>query len=189
MILYPTETVYGIGVDVFDEQSLTQLFVSKGRDERKTVSWLVRDIEDVARYAEVSTLTHRIAETFLPGPLTVVLPAKDIVPQNLRAEDGTVGFRISSDVVAQKVIAEHWQKHATPLTCTSANVSGLPTLSTPEEIIEQFTLHSPQFAGFTTVYDDGPRKAPASTIVRVVDDTLTIIRPGSISEAQLQTIL
>lgn len=185
MILYPTETIYGLGVNALDDGEVDVLFVLKGRDERKTVSWLVRDIEDIRLYAEVSDRTVKIASRFLPGPLTLVLPAKDTVPTSRQAEDGTVGFRISSDPIAQKLISDFWNKHQAPLTCTSANVSGAQSEKTPDKIIEQFQQHHPTFRGFDEVIDDGERNGLASTIVKIIGEEITIIREGSISAADI----
>ena len=96
--------------------------------------------------------------------------------------DGTLGFRISADHIAGRVIAEFMAEHDAPLSCTSANVSGLPTLATPGEILAQF---GPKQTHITTVCDDGPRTGLATTIVRVVRGQMTIIRQGTITKEQL----
>jgi L-threonylcarbamoyladenylate synthase len=179
MILYPTETIYALGVNALDENELAALFAFKGRDERQTVSWLVRDMADVANYAEVSEVAARLAARFLPGPLTLVLPAKSTVPTSRSAPDGTIGFRISPDPVAQRVIVEFMAIHDAPLTCTSANLSGLPTLRTPQEILKQF---GDKASRIDTVIDDGIRAGAPSTVVRVIGDTVEVLREGAIAK-------
>ncbi len=187
MILYPTETLYAIGVNALDEREITKLYELKERDkENKPSSWLVRNMEDIEKYAVVTPKVVKIAERFLPGSLTLVLEAKNTVPEFRRKDANEVSFRISSDPVAQKLIAEYMEKHDAPLTCTSANVSGLATLSTVGEILQQF---GPRAHMITKVIDGGPRKGLASTIVRVVDDEITILREGEILEAQIREIL
>lgn len=178
MILYPTETIYALGVNALDDEALSQLFWLKGRDERKTVSWLVRDMADMAQYAIVDETAAKIAKQFLPGPLTLVLTAKDTVPSSRSASDSTIGFRISSDPLAIKVIVDFMKEHNAPLTCTSANISGLQTQSLPEDILKQFGQKADVI---NRVYDDGVRLGQASTVVRIVNNQVTLLREGSIS--------
>lgn len=189
MILYPTETLYALGVNALDESEIAKLFQLKGREKTKVVSWLVRDIEDIAHYGELAPLAHILAETFLPGPMTLVLRAKDIVPVDLRGPEGTVSFRISPDPVAQKVIADFMAEHDAPLTCTSANVSGQPTLPTPQEIMEQFKEYNRPYSTVNRTIDDGPRTGAPSTVVRVIGETVEILRAGAISEADINKVL
>lgn len=178
MILYPTETIYGLGVNALDDVALQALFALKGRDESKTVSWGVRDLADVDRYAEVSETARRLAATYLPGPLTLVLPAKDTVPASRRADDNTIGFRLPSDPVAQQVIAQFMEEHDMPLTCTSANVSGQPNCPSPAAILAQFTDVGRDVGVITEIYNDGPRQGDASTVVRVIGDQVEVLRQG-----------
>ena len=182
IILYPTETLYALGVNALDEASVQKLYALKGRDGSNPASWLVRSMEDVEKYAEVGEVAAKIAKQFLPGALTLVLPTKDTVPVWTKAGDGTIGFRISSDPRTQKLITDYMEEHDAPLTCTSANVSGSPTFSTPGEILQQFGSGAKDI---TSVMDDGPRKSLASTIVRIIDDEVTVLREGSISEEEI----
>jgi len=190
MILYPTETIYALGVNALDDESLGRLFLLKGRDERQTVSWIVRDIEDIAHYAELSELAEKLIKEFLPGPLTIVLPAKNTVPASRQAPDNTVGFRISPDPIAQSLIADFMAKHDAPLTCTSANISGLPTAPTVPEILEQLRhRHRTNTPIDWSIYDDGPRVGAPSTVVKVMADDVTIIREGAIAGSDIMNSL
>lgn len=186
MILYPTETLYALGVNALDEAALSKLFELKERNESQTVSWAVRDLDDIRRFAEMSDTAEKIAEAFLPGQLTLVLPAKETVPVHRSAPDRTVGIRIPADPTAQKLIADFMEKYDAPLTCTSANVSGAPTLPTPGEILQQF---GPKAGMIDDILDDGPRKGLASTVVRVIGDTYSVIREGEISEWDIKKAL
>lgn len=183
MILYPTETLYALGVNALDLQEIAKLYVLKGRDESKPSSWLVRSLADIEKYAEVSEVAAKIAMQFLPGQLTLVLRARNTVPEYRRKFENEVSFRISSDPVAQKVIAEFMEEYDAPLTCTSANVSGLSTLGTAGEILQQFGEKAKMI---TKIIDDGPRKGLASTIVRVIGDEVTILREGEITEDEIR---
>lgn len=186
VILYPTETIYGLGVHALDVEALKVLFAIKGRDAAQTASWLVRDIADIERYAEIGDTARRVAEHFLPGPLTLILKAKASVPNTCIAPDGTIGFRISSDSVTQKLIAEYMAAHDAPLTCTSANLHGKVPQATTEEILTQL---GDRVAHITQVVDDGPRQGAASTVVRILDDTIEIIREGAITESNIKAYI
>lgn len=183
MILYPTETIYALGVNVLDEAAVRELRELKGRGaDKKGESWLVRDITDIERFGILSPRARAIATRFLPGPLTLVLEAKDTVPEYRRHQDGEVSFRISPDLVAQEVINRFMETYDAPLSCTSANVSGLPTLPTPEEILIQFNEKAELI---DEVVDDGPRQGVASTVVKVVGDDVQILREGAIPASVL----
>jgi len=186
MILYPTETLYALGVNALSETECQKLFELKERESGKASSWLVRSIADIERYAGVSAVARTIAEHFLPGELTLILPAKDTVPLFRRGKENEVSFRISADPKAQELISDFMEKHDAPLTCTSANVSGSPTLSTPSEILQQF---GPKANMIDEIIDDGPRKGLASTVVRVMGDEYTVLREGEISEWDIKKVL
>lgn len=186
MILYPTETLYALGVNALDERALKVLFKLKGREAGKTSSWLVRSLVDITEYANLSSKAETIANHFLPGPLTLVLPVKDSVPDFAASADRTVGFRISSDPMAQAIVEAFMSEYKAPLTCTSANVSGAPTLPTVGEILQQFAARAKLIG---EVHDDGPRKGLASTVVKVVGSEVTILREGSMAERDILAVL
>lgn len=173
VILYPTETVYALGVNPFNEFAWRQMCDVKGRPDRKPCSWLVKDVEAIRKFAVIPDYAEEIMEKYLPGPLTIIFKAKEVVPVYAQAADGTVSFRVSSDEVARKLVSELDY----PLTCTSANLHRAETLSTPEEILLQLGQES---ALVTTVYDDGPRTGSPSTVVRCVGESLEILRQGAI---------
>ncbi len=185
IILYPTETLYALGVNALDEAAVEQLFALKGRDMLQHSSWLVRDVEDLKKYAHVPSKAEKIIEKFLPGSLTLILNANDKVPDFRRGTENEISFRISSDPLTQKIIEAFMEENDAPLTCTSANVHGAPTFSTPGEILQQFGEKAQRIE---KIYDDGPRKALASTIVRIIDDTVTILREGDISEEEIRRV-
>lgn len=182
MILYPTETLYALGVNALDKEELADLYELKGRSSSKVSSWLVRNIDDIASLAEVGDVAGRIARHFLPGPLTLVLKTKSSVDQSLVAPDGTIGFRISSDPQAANTIAAYFAEYQAPLTCTSANLSGEKTMPTPEQILKQFGEKS---SVIDQVVDDGERSGLASTVIKVVDGEVEILRAGAVPAADI----
>lgn len=186
MILYPTETVYGLGVNALDSDEILKVYKLKGRSAEKMVSWLVRDISDIERYVILSKQARLIAETFLPGKITLVLPVRrEVVPKSVLESD-SIGMRISSDKNAQKLISEFMEEHNAPLTCTSANVSGQPTLATPDEILTQFGNLASMI---DTVIDDGPRLGTPTTVVKVIGDKVDIIREGEVTRDMIVGVL
>lgn len=182
MILYPTETLYALGVNALDAIELQKLYELKGRDSSKVASWLVRDVSDIERYAEFGEVAAKIAAQFLPGPLTLVLTVKETVPDELVAADRTIGFRISPDPMAQTIINAFMTEYNAPLTCTSANVSGQPTMQTVPEILQQFGERADMI---DEIHDDGSRKGLASTVVRVIGEEVEVIREGAIPAAAI----
>jgi len=186
MILYPTETIYGLGVNALDYDAITELFAFKGREAWKSVSWLVGDIADISRYADVSEVAEQLLTRYLPGSVTFVLPAKKRYEKYSLQDDKTLSFRISSDPVAQQLIEDYMAKYDAPLTCTSANVSGLETAPCPEGILRQFKEADADVSNLTVV-DDGPRTGQGSTVVRIVGGQVDILRQGS-TRIDLQNI-
>lgn len=186
IILYPTETLYALGVNALDTDALRELFLLKGRDAEQVASWLVRNVADIQRYAELPPKAAKIVRKFLPGSLTLVLKVHPYLSDKVVAPDRTIGFRISSDPMTEKLIEAFMEEYDAPLTCTSANVSGAPTFATPGEILQQFGEKAQMIE---EIHDDGPRKALASTVVRVIGDSVIVLREGSISEADIQNAL
>ena len=184
IILYPTETIYGLGVNALDDKAIEALSQLKQRDISQTMSWLVRDINDIGRYAELSPTAMNIAQKFLPGPLTLVLPAKATGPLHSIAADGTLGFRVSCDPQAQALIETFMAEHNAPLTCTSANVHGLEPQTTTTDILTQFDSEADKI---TKVLDGGARDNIASTVVRVIDDSVEVLREGGIDRSAIES--
>lgn len=186
MILYPTETLYALGVNALAPEELEKIYILKERDRSKISSWLVRSIDDIERYAHIPETARRIAEAYLPGSLTLILKARDFVSDAVLAHDRTIGFRVSSDPFAQSLVTEFMEEYMAPLTCTSANLSGAPTLPTIGEILQQLGSRARMV---TKIIDDGPRKGLASTIVRVVGNDVAILREGEILERDVVALL
>ena len=186
VILYPTETLYAIGVNALDFNELQKLYTLKGRGAEKVATWLVRSIADIERYAEIPEKAMKIAQQFLPGSLTLVLKVRDDIDSNVVAPDRTIGFRVSDDPMSEKIIGAWMEEYDAPLTCTSANVSGAPTYSVPGEILQQFGQKAQMIE---EIHDDGPRKGLASTVVRVIGDTVEVLREGVISEQDIYRVV
>ena len=177
-LAYPTETFYGLGVDIRREAALKKLFALKGRDSEKTVSVLVSSLEELkSLVSELSVKSLKIISSFLPGPLTLVLPARAGLSPRLLSERAYVGIRWSSHPLAQRLV----QEFGAPITTTSANLSGKPAASGPAELEEYF-------GGSSDLAWLNGGKLPASkgsTVVKVENESLKLIREGEIAFAEI----
>lgn len=178
IVLYPTDTIYGLAVDATNARALRNLRELKGREAKKPVSIVVPSIEAIGTYGVMNDASRALAERFLPGALTLVLPAKDAVPSELVLAGG-VGIRIPDDPFCL-ALARTFGK---PYTATSANRSGREPGSTVESILTQFGSGA---HGIDLVIDDGERKGRmASTVVTTVSGTPYVLREGAISRETL----
>ncbi len=182
IILYPTDTVYGLGVDATDPESVSRLRDLKGREDLKPISIMVKDIDMLEEYAHVTPLANRLIEKFLPGKMTLILNVKGSLPEELTAGTGTIGVRIPKHMLCVRLVEELGR----PLTATSANVSGQKTESSVEKILAQF---GEKASWITKVYDLGelPESAP-STVVDARGETPIIIREGAISREEIFSV-
>ncbi len=181
ILAYPTETLYGLGVDPFREESLERLGRVKGRPAGSPISVLVRDLamlQDLVQ--EIPQPALRLIKTFLPGPLTVVLPARAHLPRLLTGGTGKVGVRISS----HPLLTHLFTRYPFPITTTSANPSGQPNVSQADQILAYF----PQ--GIDCILDAGPVTGGiGSTVVDVSEERPLILREGAITAEQIEKAL
>lgn len=176
-IVYPTETFYALGVDALSPDALERLFEIKGREPGKPVALIAADAAmafSVAR--EVPAQARALAETFWPGPLTLVLPACDGIPAALIGADGGVGVRVSSHPIARALAAGLRR----PITATSANLAGKPPA------VDLITARR-GLGDRIKVFVEGGRLTGGtpSTVVAVGRDGMRMLRPGAISEGEL----
>lgn len=180
IVVFPTETVYGIGANALNENAIKKLYDIKKRPLNKPISLLVNSIDMIEQVAkDITKLDYALIKTFFPGPLTIILKKKNIVPNIVTANQDTVGIRMPANEIALKLIGYVGSPIATP----SANISGKPSGINLKDIMEDFDGKVDCFI------DDGPSKIGlASTIVQVVDGIPHILRQGSISEKQIKEV-
>lgn len=120
-IVFPTDTLFGLGVSVLHAPSPDILYAIKHREKKKPIAWLVGGVEDLERYGKmVPDFAFALARTFWPGPLTIIVKASDEVPATFCSEEGTIGLRMPANETARALIREL----GCPLATTSANISG-----------------------------------------------------------------
>jgi len=172
IIVYPTETFYGLGADATNEKAIKKIFAVKGRDFKNPISLIISKPEDI--YPLVQDITEsaeKLMAAFWPGALTIVFAASDKVSSMLTAGTGKIGLRISSHPIANAIT----QKLKRPLTATSANLSGVPECSMASDVISQIGNK------IDAILDWGktPGNKP-STIIDVTCNPPAILREGAV---------
>ncbi len=175
LVVFPSDTVYGLLVDATQERSVQKLIEFKNRPPGKAISVFVRDIEMIATYAVVNKQQKTLLETILPGPFTVALQSKHLLVSELESEAGTLGLRIPDYALVNELV----QAYGSPITATSANLGG----SNPHYSIESFLHQLPKKKEdlIDLIVDAGklPRNKP-STVVDLTGDETKTLREGEI---------
>jgi L-threonylcarbamoyladenylate synthase len=180
LVVYPTETFYAIGADAFSSSALSRLFQLKGREAGRPVGLIAADAAmafSVAR--EIPADTRRLADAFWPGPLTIVMPAREEIAPELAGPDG-VGVRVSPNPIARALSAGLGR----PITATSANLSGEPPASTLDQA-------RAGLGAKVKVYLEGGKLTASSpsTVVAVGGSGWKMVRIGAISEDRIAAAL
>ena len=178
IVVFPTETVYGIGTNGLDEQAVKKLYNVKQRPFNKPISLLVSNMEMVDMIAkDITEIEYKIMEKFFPGPLTIILKKKDLVPNIVTSGQDTVGVRMPSGEIARKLL----EFAGVPIATPSANITGEPSGTNLQEIKKHFE-------GKVDYYIDGGESelGVSSTIVQVIDEKPQILRQGSITLEQIE---
>ena len=180
IVVFPTETVYGIGANGLDENAVKKLYEIKQRKLNKPISLLVSSIDMINEIAkDITELEYALIKKFFPGPLTIILKKKDIVPNIVTANSDTVGIRMPANEIAIKLI----EYSKVPIATPSANISGKPSGTNLQDIMKDFDKKVDCFI------DNGPSKIGlASTIVQVIDGVPHILRQGSITEKEIKKV-
>jgi len=181
VIVYPTETFYGMGADALSSAALDRLFALKGREPGKPVALIAADARSAFELArEVPEAARRLADAFWPGPLTLVLPARDNLPEPLIGPDGGVGVRVSSHPIARALAAGLGR----PITATSANLAGGQPATTLREARDAFGAK-------VKVYLEGGKLAASapSTVVVCGRNEWRILREGALSDRAIAAAL
>lgn len=181
LVAFPTETVYGLGADALNADAAAKIYAAKGRPSDNPLIVHIADTKDVYALAErVPENAVMLMEAFWPGPLTIILPKKPIVPDGTTGGLSTVAIRMPSHPVAQELIRQSGVYIAAP----SANTSGRPSPTTAAHVAEDMN-------GRIDMILDGGEVGIGieSTIVDLTGDIPTILRPGYITKSMLEQII
>ena len=181
LVALPTETVYGLGANGLDEAAVAKIFIAKGRPQDNPLILHVADASQMeALCHSIPQSAYRLAEAFWPGPLTMVLPAKDIVPKRTTGGLSTVAVRCPDCEVTRKIIS----LAGVPIAAPSANLSGKPSTTTAQHVLDDHNGKIP------CIVDGGPCAVGVeSTIVDLTEERPRLLRPGGIGPEQLIKVL
>lgn len=174
LIIYPTETCYGIGADATNQHAVDSLLTYKTKRNDRPISIAVSDKKMAARYVHINATAKNMYDNFLPGPITVVSKGKHTLAKGVESSMGTQGIRIPDYPLVLKLLSQYKK----PITATSANVSYKKTPYTIADILRNTTKKQQSLVGL--IIDAGrlPKRKP-STVVDATLDTIAIVREGS----------
>ena len=181
LVAIPTETVYGLGANGLDEAAVTKIFEAKGRPQDNPLILHICGAEQIELFChDVPAAAYELAKEFWPGPLTMVLPARDCVPRRTTGGLSTVAVRCPDNAVTREII----RLAGVPIAAPSANISGKPSTTTAQHVLHD---HDGKIAA---IVDGGPcRVGVESTIVDLTEDRPRLLRPGGITPEQLISVL
>ena len=181
LVAIPTETVYGLGANGLDENAVAKIFVAKGRPQDNPLILHISGPEEIERFCHhIPQAAFDLAEKFWPGPLTIILPAKEIVPKATTGGLSTVGIRCPDCDVTREII----RLSGVPVAAPSANISGKPSTTTAEHVRHDHD------GKIDAIVDGGScRVGVESTIVDLTERRPRLLRPGGISPEQLIEVL
>lgn len=170
VIVYPTDTVYGLGCDIFQQKAIERICRIKNIDPQKAqLSFVCADLSDLSKYTKsISTPLYRLLKHYLPGPYTFILPASKEVPKILKSKKDTIGLRVPDNIIAQELI----HKLGRPLLSASLPGEWAEEIADPEIIHERFNKL------VDIVVDGGPGGLIPSTIVDCTGDEPIVTRQG-----------
>lgn len=177
VIIFPTETVYGIGGNALSNEVIDKVYNAKNRPRAKAVNIMVSNKNEIKKYAEItSNLEQKIIDEFLPGPLTIILKKKSNFGEYFTAGNDTIGVRIPEHKIVNSILNEI----DFPIIAPSANISGEPSGVEATDIIKDFD-------GKVDAIIDGGKanQGLSSTIVKVIDNEITILRAGKITKEDI----
>lgn len=181
LVVFPTETVYGIGADAFNRETIKRLYEAKGRPSDNPLIVHVSDFEMLETCVSyISDIERKLIDSFMPGPFTLILEKKDIVPNEVTANLNTVAVRMPDNKIANTIIKEFGK----PVVAPSANISGKPSGTKVDDIKDE--LGEKVFA----LIDGGDTDIGLeSTVVKVIDDVPVILRPGAVTAEDIKSLI
>lgn len=181
LVAIPTETVYGLGADGLNEAAVCKIFEAKGRPQDNPLILHICGPEQIELFCHhIPQKAYNLADAFWPGPLTMVLPARSIVPKRTTAGLDTVAIRCPDNAVTREII----RLSGVPIAAPSANISGKPSTTTAWHVLHD---HDGKIAA---IVDGGPcRVGVESTIVDLTEERPRLLRPGGITPEQLLAVL
>lgn len=181
-VIFPTETVYGLGANALDENAVAKIFIAKGRPQDNPLIVHVSSIEMMLPLIEepLSEACLKLIKSFWPGALTIILKHSSIVPQRVRANLDTVGIRMPDHPIALKLI----EMAGVPIAAPSANISGKPSPTEASHVLNDMMGRVDMI-----VTSHQSRIGLESTVLDMSTDIPTLLRPGGVTVSQIETVI
>lgn len=181
LVAIPTETVYGLGANGLDEEAVLKIFLAKGRPQDNPLILHLAGVDEIEKYCcDVPDAARKLAQKFWPGPLTMVLKAKDNVPKRTTAGLDTVAVRCPDCDITRKLIF----LAGVPVAAPSANTSGRPSPTSAAHVIEDMT------GKIDAIIDNGPCTVGVeSTIIDLSGDEPRLLRPGGLPVEDIEAVI
>lgn len=171
LIIFPTDTVYGIACNSFSEKAINKLFLAKGREFNKPIGVLTNSIDKINMVVDnINETESKLIKNYFPGNLTIVFNKKDNVSDLLTANKNTIGVRIPDNQIALKIL----ERYSFPLATTSVNIAGEKDGTEINDFINDFKNK------VDIIIDGGKTSETPSTIVRVEDNSIVVLRQGNL---------
>ena len=181
IVLFPTETVYGIGANALNDEAVKKIFIAKGRAQDNPLILHISNMEMLSLIAKnINELEYKLMDAFWPGPFTIILEKKDNIALRATCNGNTVGIRMPSNKIAHDLI----ELSGLPIAAPSANVSGKPSGTNLDDIIDELKDK------VDYIIDGGQTDIGIeSTVVRVINNEVKILRPGKITKEDIEKII
>lgn len=181
LVIFPTETVYGIGANALDEKAVGKIFIAKGRPSDNPLIVHLSDkskIEEVAQ--NITEVERKLIDAFMPGPFTIILERRSIVPDIVTAGLDTVAVRVPSNIIARGILTYS----GVPVAAPSANISGKPSGTNIEDIRRELE------GKVSAIIDGGETEIGLeSTVVKVIHEVPIILRPGKVTPEDIERVV
>ena len=179
LVAFPTETVYGLGANALEAKAAARIYEAKGRPSDNPLIVHLARVEDAEKYCYTNDIFYKLASAFMPGPLTVVMKKRACIPDTVTGGLDTVAIRVPSNGWARALIGAA----AVPVAAPSANLSGKPSPTCAEHVIEDMDGRIDMI-----ICGGSCDIGVESTIVKIDDDGMTLLRPGGITLEMLSLI-
>jgi tRNA threonylcarbamoyl adenosine modification protein (Sua5/YciO/YrdC/YwlC family) len=168
IVIYPTDTAYGLGCDLFNKKGIEKIYRIKKRSEKQPFSFVCADLKDISRYARVSDYAYKTMKRLLPGPYTFILEASRLVPKIILPKRQTTGIRVPDNRICLALVGELGQ----PVISTSVKDDEGELMTDPAEMERKFR-HCVDL-----VIDGGIQASGQSSVINLVDDQTEVMRIG-----------
>ena len=180
LVIFPTETVYGIGANALDSNAVNKIFIAKGRPSDNPLIVHIANkatIDEIAK--DITEVEKKLIDSFMPGPFTIILKKKECIPSVVSAGLDTVAVRMPDNIIAKAIITYS----GVPIVASSANIFGKPSGTKIEDIRKEIE------GKVSAIVDGGESNVGLeSTVVKVINEIPVILRPGKITPEQIEKV-